>query len=94
MFAIAFDLVVAETAGQHPKGVAQAYADIGQCLARFGFTRVQGSLYVTDSDNLAQLFQAISALKALPWFAGCVRDIRAFKVEHWSDFTQVVKDIA
>ena len=28
MFAIAFDLVVADTAGNHPKGVAQAYADI------------------------------------------------------------------
>jgi virulence-associated protein VapD len=92
MFAIAFDLVVAETAAQHPKGVAQAYSDIGQCLARYGFARVQGSLYVTDSDNLAQLFQAISALKALTWFLGCVRDIRAFKVEHWSDFTGVVKD--
>jgi virulence-associated protein VapD len=92
MFAIAFDLIVAETAAVHPKGVAQAYADIGRCLARYGFTRVQGSLSFTDSDNLAQLFQAISALKVLAWFSSCVRDIRAFKVERWSDFTQVVKE--
>jgi hypothetical protein len=27
MFAIAFDLVVADTAQHHPKGVSQAYAD-------------------------------------------------------------------
>lgn len=28
MFAIAFDLVVADTSQNHPKGVAQAYSDI------------------------------------------------------------------
>lgn len=91
MFAIAFDLVVAATAASHPKGVSQAYADIGGVLTGFGFTRVQGSLYLTDKDDLANLFGAIMALKALPWFRDSVRDIRAFKVEHWSDFTQVVK---
>jgi virulence-associated protein VapD len=32
-----------------------------------------------------------NALKALPWFPTCVRDIRAFKVEHWSDFTDFMK---
>lgn len=31
------------------------------------------------------------ALKALPWLPASVRDIRAFKIEHWSDFTAVVK---
>jgi virulence-associated protein VapD len=33
MFAIAFDLVVASTEKFHPKGVAQAYSDIGAVLA-------------------------------------------------------------
>jgi virulence-associated protein VapD len=32
-----------------------------------------------------------NAAKALPWFPTCVRDIRAFKVEHWSDFTDFMK---
>jgi virulence-associated protein VapD len=91
MFAIAFDLVVAETAQNHPKGVSQAYADIGVTLANFGFDRVQGSLYTTPSEDLANLFGAIAALKALPWLPGSVRDIRAFRVEQWSDFTKVVK---
>lgn len=48
MFAIAFDLVVVQTENRHPKGVAQAYADIGNTLERFGFRRIQGSVYVTD----------------------------------------------
>lgn len=91
MFAIAFDLRVADTAAHHPKGVSQAYADIGATLADFAFVRVQGSLYVTDRDDLANLFSAILALKGLPWFPASVRDIRAFKVEHWSDFTPLVK---
>ncbi len=91
MFAIAFDLVVAETATNHPKGVAQAYADIGSTLAEFGFHRVQGSLYTTTSENLANLFAAITALKALPWLPPSVRDIRAFRIDQWSDFTETVK---
>lgn len=91
MFAIAFDLVVRETAQHHLKSVTQAYADIAAVLGEFGFQRVQGSVYVTGSDDLANLFRAITALKALPWFPRSVRDIRAFRIEQWSDFTPVIK---
>ena len=58
MFATAFDLVVADTERHHPKGVSQAYTDIADTLERFGFRRVQGSVYVTDSEDMANLFQA------------------------------------
>jgi len=37
MFAIAFDLVVADAEKHHPKGVSQAYADIGSTLEQLGF---------------------------------------------------------
>ncbi len=91
MFAIAFDLVVANTEKHHPKGISQAYTDVGSMLERFGFQRIQGSVYVTNSEDMANLFQAILALKALPWFPASVRDIRAFRIEQWSDFTPLVK---
>ena len=91
MFAIAFDLVVVDTEKYHPKGVSQAYTDIGNTLQRFGFRRIQGSVYIVDNENLANLFEAIAALKALAWFPASVRDIRAFRVEQWSDFTPVIK---
>jgi virulence-associated protein VapD len=91
MFAIAFDLVVADTEMHHPKGVSQAYADIGASLYGYGFRRVQGSLYVTDNEDMAILFLAIQALKSKPWFPPSVRDIRAFRIEQWSDFTNLVK---
>lgn len=91
MYAIAFDLVVADTEQFHPKGVTQAYTEIGAVLGEHGFRRVQGSLYVTDDDNMANLFIAIQALRAQTWFPKSVRDIRAFKIEQWSDFTAVIK---
>jgi len=91
MFAIAFDLVVADTAQNHPKGVSQAYSDIGAALNEFGFERVQGSLYVSENEDMANLFLAIQALREMDWFPKSIRDLRAFRVEQWSDFTPVVK---
>jgi len=92
MYAVALDLVVANTEQHHPKGVTQAYAEIGAILAEHGFRRVQGSLYVTDNENMANLFMAIQALRTRTWFPKSVRDIRAFRIEQWSDFTPVVKE--
>jgi virulence-associated protein VapD len=81
MFAIAFDLVVAEAAEHHPRGVSAAYSEIGDILRGFDFERIQGSVYVTEKDDMANLFAALLALKALPWFPEVVRDIRGFKIE-------------
>jgi virulence-associated protein VapD len=92
MYAVAFDLVVADTEQNHPKGVSQAYADIGSILNEYGFRCVQGSLYVTDNEDMANLFLAMQALRLQAWFPKSVRDIRAFRIEQWSDFTVVVKN--
>ena len=94
MFAVAFDLSVEETTRAHPSGVRQAYADIEWTLNRFDFVRVQGSVYLTSDEDLTRLVRAMNALKALPWFPASVRDIRAFRVEQWSDFTGFAKDTA
>jgi virulence-associated protein VapD len=89
VFAIAFDLVVADAQQHHPVGVTQAYSDIAATLERRGYDRVQGSLYISQDENLATLFLAMQDLRALPWLRRVVRDIRAFRVEQWSDFTNV-----
>lgn len=92
MFAIAFDLDTSDTERVHPKSVTQAYTDIRNLLHRFGFEWRQGSVYVTTNEDLGNLVQTINALKALPWFPAAVRDIRAFRVEQWSDMTPTIKD--
>lgn len=92
MFGIAFDLTVKITEANHPKGSASAaYSEIASTLAKFGFNRIQHSLYVCTNDDLANLFNAIQALKALSWMPVSVKDIRAFKLEQWSDFTPSFK---
>lgn len=91
MFAIAFDLDTHNTSTAHPKGLAQAYWDIRNVLDKCGFEWRQGSVYTSDNEDLAALVIAMNALKALPWFPASIRDIRAFRVEQWSDFTQFMK---
>lgn len=91
MFAIAFDLDTNDTERAHPKSVTQAYADIRNTLKRFDFEWRQGSVYTCDNEDLGNLFDALGALKVLPWFPAAVRDIRAFRVEQWSDFTPRMK---
>ena len=91
MFAIAFDMVVADIRQHYPKGISSAYTEIGKTLAPHGFERVQGSVYLGEEASLAELFNAIEALKSMRWFKHCARDVRGFKVEDWSDFTASVK---
>ncbi len=91
MFAIAFVMVVADIRQHYPKGISSAYTEIGKTLTPHGFERVQGSVYLTHNASLANLFDAIDALKAMKWFKLCARDVRGFKVENWSDFTASVK---
>lgn len=91
MLAIAFDLTVAEAERLHPRSVSAAYAEIARVMAHFGYEWKQGSVYIGGDNDLATLIQVIDGLRALPWFAASVRDIRAFRVELWSDLTPVIK---
>jgi len=61
-------------------------------LRNYGFFNTQGSVYLSENDDMANLFSAIYALKNIAWFRASVRDIRAFKVENWSNFTDIVKE--
>ena len=91
MFAIAFDLTVEDTLLHHSRGLTRAYADIRRVLSARGFEWTPGSVYLTKHEDLTGVVRAMNALKALPWFPRCVRDVRAFRVEQWSDFTDFMK---
>ena len=54
---------------------------------------IRKGVYILPKENdMANFYRAIEALKKTDWFRDSVRDIRAFKVEDWSDFTQVFKE--
>ena len=93
MFAIAFDLKIDILRKEYGEPYNSAYDEIRQELKRFGFDWTQGSVYINNSpeNSLATVYQAINRLSKIPWFKKSVRDIRAFKVEDWSDFTDIVK---
>ena len=45
------------------KGVTQVYTEIGAALAERGSRRVQGSLYVCENEDMANLFFGNTSLK-------------------------------
>ena len=92
MFAIAFDMDIKELRNAYGEPYNNAYYEIKIILRQYEFYNAQGSVYLTDKDDMSNLFSAIYALKKIAWFRTAVRDIRAFKVENWSDFTQIVKE--
>lgn len=54
--------------------------------------RWETSILAIQIENLTHVYRAINRLSKINWFKESVRDIRAFKVEDWSDFTEIVKN--
>ena len=75
MYALSFDMVVSELTANYGKPYDKAYYDIKNLLKTDGFEWIQGSTYITRSDDLSTLFRAIMHLKQIPWFVASVRDI-------------------
>lgn len=90
MYAIAFDLIISELKKHYKDPYNNAYAEVKKVLEENVFFWIQGSTYATEG-NLKVLFRAIQSLKNLRWFCLSVRDIRAFKIEDYSDFTEEFK---
>ena len=93
MYAIAFDMKIDDLKKNYGDPYNAAYDEIRQEMSNLGFDWAQGSLYISSdtSNTLTTVYKAINKLSQINWFEKSVRDIRAFKVEDWSDFTEVVK---
>lgn len=94
MYAIAFDLRIDDLKEAYGEPYNNAYSEIQKELEALGFDWKQGSVYTTkeESGSLTTVYKAINKLASIKWFKDSVRDIRAFKVEDWSDFTDIVKN--
>lgn len=91
MYAIAFDMTVDALKKHYGDPYNNAYYEIEKLLNDKGFERKQGSLYTSkegEKNPLRAVYSAIGALKEVEWFNRSVRDLRVFKVEDWSDFTE------
>ena len=93
MYAISFDLKIDDLKKTYGEPYNRAYDEIKQELEALGFDWTQGGVYmsVAKENTLTTVYKAINRLSAIDWFKKSVRDIRAFKVEDWSDFTDIVK---
>ncbi|MDO5608938.1 MAG: virulence protein [Capnocytophaga sp.] len=93
MYAIAFDLIISELKKHYGNPYHNAYFEVKKILSKNGFEWIQGSTYATDGD-LRVLFKAIEELKKIQWFCFSVRDIRVFKIEDFSNFTEEFKNVS
>ena len=94
MYAIAFDLKIDDLKKEHGDPYNRAYDEIRQELESIGFEWTQGNVYISKSqeNSLTVVYKAINRLSNIDWFKKSVRDIRAFKVEDLSDFTEIVRN--
>lgn len=92
MFAISFDLSTSKLKEFYGNNYPQAYTDIKHELSKFKFEWQQGSVYLCSEPNsLEWLFKLMLHLNKIQWFNESLRDIQAFEVHHWSNFTSFVK---
>jgi virulence-associated protein VapD len=92
MFAISFDMLISDLRENYGNPYNNAYFEIATILEKYDFYRGQGSVFLSTKNDMANLLRAINALKDTTWFKDSVRDIRAFRVEDWSDFTPFIKE--
>ena len=92
MFAIAFDMDVNALRTHYGEPYNNAYFEIRGTLRRYAYYNTQGSVYLSQDEDMLNLVRAMNALKAIDWFRLSVRDIRAFRVENWSDFTPFFRE--
>jgi len=90
MYAIVFDLVIADLKRHYGERYHRAYSDIRKVMRQNGFLWIQGSTYVTDQSMVSITLEK-NVLNRIDWFKKSIRDIRAFKIEDWSNFTAMFR---
>jgi len=93
MYALSFDMEVAKLKEHYGEPYNKAYDEIRVVMSEMGFNWAQGSVYISkdERNTLTCVYKVINKLSNIPWFKQSVKDIRAFKVEDWSDFTDIVR---
>ena len=99
MYAISFDMEVAklkEYYGDFPEESCggKVQSEIRLVMSDLGFYQIHNNnLYMSKykENTLTHVYKVINKLSDIPAFKAAVFDLRVFKVEEWSDFTDIVK---
>lgn len=91
MYAVAFDFEIAKLKQYYGEPYNNAYFEVKEILFKYGFTWIQGSTYITDNEDLANLTFLMTEFSETEWLARSIKDIRAFEVKKWSNYTNFVK---
>lgn len=94
MYAISFDIDGKKLTKHYGNDHTEPYNEVRTILQELGFIGIQGNLYLSknEKNDLTTVYKVINKLSNVQWFSDSVRDIRAFKVEDWSDFTEIVRN--
>lgn len=79
MFAITFDMLVSDLEKYYGTPYHSAYTEIKKVLSDCGFYWIQGSVYVTEDQNLYVVTKAMNALDRIDWFRKSVKGYSSFR---------------
>lgn len=65
MFAISFDMLISDLKLNYGDPYNNAYYEISNILEKYGFYRTQGSVYLSENNDLVNETRAMIALKRL-----------------------------
>ena len=65
MFAISFDMLIADLKENYGEPYNNAYYEISVVLEEFQFYRAQGSVYLSEKNDMANLTKAMIKLKSI-----------------------------
>lgn len=93
MYAISFELNTKKLKNCYDGPFDKAYYEIRMIMDECGFDWTRDELYILKSNKntLVYVYKAIHALSQIPWFKESVIGVIAYKVEDWTDFTDIVK---
>lgn len=95
MFGVAFDLDIHELEDVLNVPRQKAYADIESALVEIGYKHVQYSVYVCSEPRHSEMLvvhETVEALKGLPWFSDCMKQVVVFEVARWGDISSAFKN--
>lgn len=70
------------------------FDEISHELKGFAFEKTTGNIFIhrLEKDGLRDLYCAINSLSKITWLKESLRELHAFKIEDWSNFTSIIKE--